>query len=446
MRKRTRNILIGLAALILVAIGLYFVPPIHARLAWRLDALQTNIYYFFHPPQKVVFKPNQQSVLTQTENSPTPAATATPTITPLPVELATPTITLTPVPQSVILGNIPFVDQSGRWNYCGPANLAMALKYWGWTGTKLDIGAIVKPGVNDPSLDPVESSKTDVNVMPYEMVNYVNDYTSYRALWRVGGNMDLLKRLIAAGFPVITEKGIYENLAPEYTLQWAGHYAFTTGYDDSQQVMVWQDSFLTDQEPVGTNKKMSYSDYLKNWRAFDYVFIVVYPPEREADLFQVLGPWYDETWAAQNALDTAAQEIPNLTGFDLLTAWFNKGTSYGLLADYGDAAIAYDTFFQLYDAMPEKDRPYRIFAWYQTGPLKAYYWTSRYQDTINLANANLATMKPPKSSEENLYYRALAEAALQEYDSAYADMRLAVYYNKNFQLALDKLAQWGISP
>ena len=82
MRKRTRNILIGLAALILVAIGLYFVPPIHARLAWRLDALQTNIYYFFHPPQKVVFKPNQQSVLTQTENSPTPAATATPTITP----------------------------------------------------------------------------------------------------------------------------------------------------------------------------------------------------------------------------------------------------------------------------------------------------------------------------------------------------------------------------
>jgi len=40
-----------------------------------------------------------------------------------PTELAsdTPTITSTPVPGSVILAHVPFVDQMGRYNYCGPA-------------------------------------------------------------------------------------------------------------------------------------------------------------------------------------------------------------------------------------------------------------------------------------------------------------------------------------
>ena len=65
------------------------------------------------------------------------------------------------------------------------------------------------------SMDFIERSQTDVNVMAYELVDYVNDYTSLKALWRVGGDLELLKRLIAAGFPVIAEKGIYQTLPPE---------------------------------------------------------------------------------------------------------------------------------------------------------------------------------------------------------------------------------------
>ena len=372
-------------------------------------------------------------------------STATPTVTP-PSQLTTPTITSTRIPVSFSLDNIIFVNQNDRWNYCGPANLAMALDYWGWTGTKYDVGAVVKPGANDPNLDPNQRTNTDVNVMPYEMVDFVNDYTPYKALYRYGGDVYLLKQLIAAGFPVIVEKAVHQVLAPEYTLQWAGHFAFTTGYDDSQQEFVWQDSLVTEQDPIGENKRTSYSDYIQGWRAFDYVFIVVYPPEREVELYQVLGNWTNETWAAQNALNIAEQESQSLNGIDSLFNLFDKGTSYGLIGDYGNAALAYDQFFQLYDAMPKADRPYRIFYWYQTGALKAYYNTSRYQDVIILATKNLESIKSPRSLEESLYYRALAEAELGLYDEAYADMRLAVYYNMNFKLALDKLAQWGISP
>ena len=137
--------------------------------------------------------------------------------------------------------------------------------------------------------------------------------------------MELLKSLIAAGFPVIGEKGIYQTLPPENTMQWAGHYAFTTGYDDSTGEFIYQDSYTPKEnvpfETQGKNVRISYEEYLQGWRAFNYVFIVVYQPEREAELNQVLGNWADDTWAVQKALDTAQKETLSLTGIDQFFAY-----------------------------------------------------------------------------------------------------------------------------
>ncbi len=294
MLKRSKpavRVLIILVTLLLVLLALSFVPRIHAAIAWRVEDLQTQIYYLFHPPGEVVFVPAQQ-----TQGTVTPRATSSPTqpITPQ----FTPSITTTPLPQTIMLDGITFVDQMHRWNYCGPANLTMALNYLGWTGTRDEVGAAVKPGVDDPDLSAIQRSQTDVNVMPYEMVDFVNDNTPYRALYRYGGTVDLLKRLIAAGFPVIAEKGIYQTLPPENTMQWAGHYAFTTGYDDGSQEFIFQDSYTPDEkipyEKQGKDVRIGYNEYLQGWRAFNYVFIVVYPPEREAELYRVLGDWGDE--------------------------------------------------------------------------------------------------------------------------------------------------------
>ena len=442
---RTIKILIGLAVLLIIALALFFVPKIHAAITWRVEDLQTQIYYLFNPPGEVVFVPTQQLQVTLT---PRPTSTSTPTPQ---VEVPTtiPSVTSTPLPQSVIQDNIIFIDQMHHWNYCGPANLTMGLKYLGWTGTINDVGAVIKPGVDDPGLDAIQRSQTDVNVMPYEMMDFVNGYTPYRALFRYGGTPELLKSLIAAGFPVIAEKGIYQTLPPENTMQWAGHYAFTTGYDDSTGEFIFQDSYTPDEnipyERQGKNVRASYAEYLEGWRAFNYVFIVVYRPERELELYQVLGNWADESWAAQKALDTAEQETSTLTGIDQFFAWFNKGTNYGLLTDYGQGAQAFDQAFTLYNTLPEKDRPYRIM-WYQTGPYRAYFYTSRFQDVINLADKTESTLYNHRVLEETLYWRALAEANIGLYDAAYADMRKAVHYHPGFQPALDMLALWGISP
>ena len=168
MLKRTPlivKLLLGLAALALLAVALYFVPPIHEKLAWRLDNLRASLIYFFNPPQDVTFQPGGQSLSTPTPDVPVPTPTFTPTPTSVPTELAslTPTITSTPIPDSAILSNVAFVDQMGRYNCCGPANLTMALEYWGWQGDPASnlaprdqVAAVIKPGEDNPSLSFVD--------------------------------------------------------------------------------------------------------------------------------------------------------------------------------------------------------------------------------------------------------------------------------------------------
>ena len=84
--------------------------------------------------------------------------------------------------------------------------------------------------------------------------------------------------------------------------------------------------------------------------------------------------------------------------------------------------------------------------WYETGPYKAYFYTSRFQDVINLADNTESTLYKDRVLEETLYWRGLAEASVGLSGAAEADMRKAVQYHPGFQPAIDVLAQWGITP
>ena len=112
---------------------------------------------------------------------------------------STATITPTPLPETVYIEGVQYEDQHNRWNYCGPANLSMALTFWGWEGDRDDVAAVIKV------------SDKDKNVMPYEMQDFVTEETQgLNTILRYGGDMDVLKRLLASGFPVVVEKGYYE--------------------------------------------------------------------------------------------------------------------------------------------------------------------------------------------------------------------------------------------
>ena len=270
-------------------------------------------------------------------------------------------------------------------------------------------------------------------------LSFVADHTDFNVVVRSGGDIELVKRLIAAGFPVLIEKGYYEA---DYTgkIAWMGHYLFVTGYDDASGNFIVQDAYLK----PGKNMKSDYPTFIEGWRSFDYLFMVVYPPEREAEVFSLLGSWADPTWANQHALEIADEEKASLTGIDQFFAWFNKGTSHVNLTQYPEAAAAYDQAFQIYSTLGDDNtqRPYRML-WYQTGPYKAYFYSGRYQDTINLANTTLNDTISEPTLEESIYWRGMAYWALGQTADAIADFRETVRLNPHFTPGYDMLAQLG---
>ncbi len=450
LKRNRKRLLWALPALILLAVGLYFVPAVYNRLSWRLEEARARIKYFFNPPSEAVFQPGAAPSLSLEDAILTARAemnltlTPPPTSTPAPTLAATvaPTATFPPVPPSVVLENVTYVDQRNRWNYCGPANLTMALNFWGWKGDRDDVARVIKPGTGDKRKSFIEQGEPDKNVMPYEMANFVNEETEFRALIRHGGDINLLKRLIAAGFPPVVEKGYYERDA-NGKISWLGHYLFTTGYDDARGGFIVQDAYLK----PGKNLLSEYDAYQEGWLAFNYLFLVVYPPEREAELYQTLGPWADEAWANQRALDLAERDIAALRGDDLFFAWFNKGTSLVQLRAYAAAAAAYDQAFALYAAwdVKEKDRPYRMM-WYQTGPYFAYYYSGRYQDVVNLANVTLNDTIAKPTLEESLLWRGRAYERLGQTQLAIQDYRAALGVHVGWLPALQALQEIGATP
>jgi hypothetical protein len=441
-------ILIPLLCLSLVA--LYYLPPLHERLVWRVDETILRVKYWLYPPQEAVFVPlegtqadstvpatiiGQLASTTSATVSETPAVTETltPTLSQTQaVTVANPTSTIAPsptsppLPDNITLTGVRYDDQHGRYNYCAPANLSMALSFWGWQGNKDTLGPVLKP---DPK---------DKNVMPYEMADYVRSHTELSVVERVGGDLSLLKRLLSAGYPVLVEKGTYlRDLTG--VVSWMGHYQVITGYDDPTGYFIAQDSYI---QP---DHKVPYEEMITNWRAFNYTYMLIYPSESEPEIQTLLGADWDETANYQNAALIASNEIYGLSGIDQYFAWFNRGTNLMKLQDYAGAAQAYDEAFAVYPTIPENERPWRML-WYQTGPYFAYFYSQRYYDVLYLADGTLNAMQGDRNLEESYYWRGMAKNALGDTQGAIQDFRTCLEYHEGFEPAVYQLNLLGATP
>jgi tetratricopeptide (TPR) repeat protein len=431
MNGKMKKILWVVVALVVLAGMAAVIPPVRDRIAWRLDELQVRIRYAIHPPEEAVFVPQAKGTggTPEATSTPAPTFTLTPTrtqaaVTETPQPTLTATLSPTPVPSQVALKGVKYEDQHGLYNYCAPANLSMALSYWGWKGNRTDTGAYLKPYAED------------LNVMPYEMQAFVEEKTELAAVYREGGTIDLLKSLIAAGFPVVVEKGPYiRDLSGK--VSWMGHYQVLTGYNDVTQKFIAQDSYYSADYPD------AYDQMIKEWRSFNYAFLVVYAKDQQDKLFSVLGPYSDTVKASQIAAQKASEEIYLDDPTDQFFAWYNRGTSLMHLQDYGGAAEAYDQAFSLYASLPKDNRPWRI-VWYETGPYFAYYYTGRYADVINLATTTLDAANKPYL-EESYYWRALARIAVGDQGGAVDDLKTSLQYHPGFEPSLTELQRLGVS-
>jgi len=309
-----------------------------------------------------------------------------------------------------------------KFNNCAPATLSMVLSYWGWQGDQFQTREYLRPN------DEID----DKNVNPFEIVDFVEKYTEFDAVWRVGGNLETLKRLVAAGFPVMIEKGLHPS-----DDAWLGHYEAISGYNDARGQFLVYDSYEGPPEAYG----VSYETIAQFWRHFNYVYVVIYPPERAAEVHSILGSNSDPQTNFQLAAELALKETANLSGREQFFAWFNRGANLVYLQDYAAAAEAYDTAFNLYASLPQDERPWRLL-WYQDGAYAAYYHTGRYQDVINLAQTTLMNVDKPVL-EETYYWRGLAKDSLGDREGALEDLHRADTLNPNSTPAGEQLQRLG---
>jgi len=429
-RRRRSNLPQIILGLVVLAGIIYLIPPVKERVDWRLNTWRMQIMSVIRPPEKEVFVPQQDKTLAVTPVNTLPvtitatiSATIAPTVgTPIPEPSPLPSSTA--LPPAVALKGVRYMDQHGAKNYCAPSTLGMALSFYGWKGTRADVAKAVKP------------YDDDYNVMPYEMEDYVVTSANLKAVTRIGGTQDLLKTLAAGGFPVLLETGVYQ-LDLANNVSWMGHYVLVTGYDNAAGEFITQDAYN------GQDHRVKFAKLENEWRSFNFLFMVVYSADREAQLQSLMGSMWDDTAANRAAYDRATQELSQLTDINQYFAWFNRGTAMVKLQDYSGAAQAYDQAFALYQTLPEDTRPFRM-VWYQTGPYQAYYYTGRYQDVVNLADLTLSLANHPGLEESN-YWRAMGLVAVGKRDEAITDLRLTLKIHPNFEPSLQELQQLGVN-
>jgi tetratricopeptide (TPR) repeat protein len=393
---------------ILAAFLLYRVPAIRARMDWRVDRTVTyarGIIDSAGPvptPLPVTEMPAATGFASETPaalDTPTPAPTAT-----------RPTPTPTPFPATITLTK-PGYEAQGT-NNCGPATLVMALRYYGWHGDQYDISDLIKP------------IPADRNVNPEELAYYVRNHAGWlRVETRIGGSIDLLRRLLAAGFPIIIEE-TFTFKAPYWPNDdlWAAHYLLLTGYDDPSHTFIAQDSYHGPNEPV------TYDDTLERWESFNYLYMLIYLPEQEDALRAIVGADWDPGADRANAL--AQAQAATAAKPDDAFAWFNLGSDLVSLERYPEAAQAYDTARKL-------GLPQRMLR-YQFGPFIAYFRSDRIDDLLALTKYAL---QRTSNSEEallwngwGLYRQGDKQGAISNWQKAlearpgYADAQYALNY------------------
>jgi tetratricopeptide (TPR) repeat protein len=392
----TKTIAILTLSVVLVASAAYQYPPVNRRVSLRLDLARTYLRGIIYPAGPL---PTPHSYPTATFAPPTATPTLIPSSTPtVPGPTETPVPTATPIPNSAFL-EPPLWDKQDM-NNCGPASLALYLRYYGWEGDQFTISDLLKP------------RREDRNVNVEELVYYVRTRAGWlNAEFRVGGDLETLKQFVAAGIPVLIEESfVVESPAWPNDDLWAAHYFLITGYDDASQAFHGQDSYH------GPDQSVSYAHLDQQWKIFNRVYILVYPPSQEETVKSILGEQWDVKVNREYALEVAQAETE--ANPEDAYAWFNLGTNLVYFERYTDAANAYDQARNI-------GLPQRMLR-YQFGPFFAYFHTFRTEDLMALTD--YALQRTP-NSEEALLWRGWGRYRSGDKGGAIEDFNAALEAN-----------------
>lgn len=296
---------------------------------------------------------------TLTQSTVVPRAVPESQFRPLLQSLNQPTPTPTP---KIVLKDIPIqknltggIQVFQTFNNCGPASLSMALSHYGISQSQAVLGQSLRPWQNS------NGDNDDKSVTLAELALKAEEF-GFTAYHRPGGSVELIKHFINYDMPVITRTWLMVDES-------IGHYRVVTGFDESAQILIQDDSLQ------GAQLSYAYNDYLQLWQAFNYEFLVLVPSDKIDIAEAILGDISDETIAWQKALELANKQISQNP--DNVYAHFNKSVGLYHLDRYAEAIEVYERI--------EARLPFRML-WYQNEPIMAYYKNKNYDRVLSLSN------------------------------------------------------------
>lgn len=292
-----------------------------------------------------------------------------------------------------------------RLNNCAPTTTSMVMRFYGFNVVQADMAALQKP------------IREDVNVTAEEVAASIQEIGLETYVGH-NGTPELMIRLLAAGFPIITEEWIDHDGG-------MGHFRAIRGYDRDQQQILYNDSFY------GPGLWRSYTSFMNAWEPYNNKFVVPYRTEDEALVSAIIGRDWDERADYERLLNfstTTTQSEP-----DNVYAWWGRGEALVRLGQPQEAVVAFET------ALEKGTLPWR-YLWYRYGYFEALNAVGRYEDTLTLSRQPLNQMV---RSEDIRYHRAVALQALGRTDEAITELERALADNPRFIPAQAMLAELG---
>jgi predicted double-glycine peptidase len=328
-----------------------------------------------------------------------PTATAR-VVTGAHITTAAPTLVVKALPASALLQNDYQIYET--WNNCGPASLSMALSYFGINESQAVLGQALRPYEN------TTGDNDDKDVTMQELAAEARTF-GLLAYYRPHGTMQMIKRFIALGAPVIAETLMTTD-------DDIGHYRVIKGYDNSSLSLIQDDSMQ------GHNVRFTYADFNAMWRQYNYQYLVLAPKNKKLQAEAILGRDLDPKTAwRETAATDRAMLIANPSDID---SRFNLSIALYYLGDYQQSV---NEFEQVRSQLPART------LWYQIEPLEAYYALGDYQQVISLADDTLNNGDRAFSQ----LYILLGDIDRKQgnLQAAKTEFQNAVFYNINLKAA-----------
>ncbi|MDO8552642.1 MAG: C39 family peptidase [bacterium] len=313
------------------------------------------------------------------------------------------------LPTAKTIPGLAWVGQT--FNNCSSVALFIVLSRWDIKDTQEKIAEATRPW-NNPRGD-----NDDKSVTLYELADYARTRHGLLAYVRPAGNIELLKKFIAADIPVLTRALTYRD-------DDIVHYRVIRGYNESQQVVIESDGI------EGQNQLYSYKDWMHFWKDFNYSYLIVVPKEKKQIVESILGEEANEQWAWRNAKARAEDEVARNSSD--MRAKYNIVTALFYLGDYEGTAREFE---KIESSLTRRK------LWYQMEPIEAYFKLGKFDRVIELADSVINDNN--KSVSELYVLKGKVYESRGQTAEARAEYEIAIYYNKNLQSAKDALAQLG---